>query len=262
MAPGRRIRMTGLVRLLLPGAALAVFVAACHPAPAGGIAPVLVGSPYDVVIEGGRLVDGSGNAWYYGDLAITRDRIARIAPPGALRRATARQRVDAHGLVVAPGFIDIQAHSRDALLTGDGRVVGKATQGVTTEIMGEGWTNAPVNDRVLQAATSDDPSDTAYSGSFRGEHGFDSWLRAMEHHGMSVNAGSFLCAATVRIYAKGMAAGPPTPAELDTMRAVTRRAMADGSFGVASALIYPPGNFATTDELVEMAKAMSPYCRV
>ncbi len=252
--------MTGLARLLLPSAALAVFVAACRPAAApGGIAPVPVGPPYDVVIEGGRIVDGTGNAWFYGDVAITRDRIARIATPGALRSATALQRVDAHGLVVAPGFIDIQAHSRDALLTGDGRVVGKATQGVTTEIMGEGWTNAPVNDRVLQAATSDDPSDTAYSGSFRGEHGFDSWLRAMEHHGMSVNAGSFLGAATVRIYAKGMAAGPPTPAELDTMRAVTRRAMADGSFGVASALIYPPGNFATTDELVEMAKAMSPY---
>src|SRR5206468_6343800 len=81
----------------------------------------------------------------------------------------------------------------------------------------------------------------------------------MERHGMSVNAGSFLGAATVRIYAKGMAAGAPTPAEVDTMRAVTRGAMADGSFGVASALIYPPGNFATTEELVEMAKAMSPY---
>src|SRR6266436_4398076 len=130
MAPGRRIRMIRLVRLLLPGAALAVFVAACHPAPAGAIAPVHVGPPYDVVIEGGRIVDGSGNAWYYGDLAITRDRIARIAPAGALRSATAQQRVDAHGLVVAPGFIDIQGQSTDELLFGDGRVVSKVTQGV------------------------------------------------------------------------------------------------------------------------------------
>jgi N-acyl-D-aspartate/D-glutamate deacylase len=252
--------MTHLARGLLRSATLAAVGFACHAAPGPHtVAPVALSPPYDVVIEGGRIVDGSGNAWFYGDLAITRDRIARIAPAGALRSATARQRVDAHGLVVAPGFIDIQAHSRDALLTGDGRVVGKATQGVTTEIMGEGWTNAPMNDRVLQAATSDDPSDTAYSASFRGEHGFDAWLRAMERHGMSVNAGSFLGAATVRIYAKGMAAGAPTPAELDTMRAVTRRAMADGSFGVASALIYPPGNFATTEELVEIAKAMSPY---
>src|SRR5213083_2737036 len=240
-------------------ALIACVVLGCGPKTGpGAFAPAPAGSPYDVVIEGGRIVDGSGNAWFYGDLAITRDRIARIAPAGALRSATARQRVDAHGLVVAPGFIDIQAHSRDALLTGDGRVVGKATQGVTTEIMGEGWTNAPVNDRVLRAATSDDPSDTAYSASFRGEHGFDAWLRAMERHGMSVNAGSFLGAATIRIYAKGMAAGAPTAAELDTMRAVTRRAMADGAFGVASALIYPPGNFATTEELVEIAKVMAP----
>src|SRR5439155_475079 len=85
------------------------------------------------------------------EIATSGDRIARIAPPGTLREARTRERVDARGLVVAPGFIDIQAHSRDALLIGDGRVVGKVTQGVTTEIMGEGWTNAPVNDHVLQA---------------------------------------------------------------------------------------------------------------
>src|SRR5437867_4111393 len=235
-----------------------VFLAFRQTAGPGAVTPAPVGPPYDVVIEGGHIVDGSGNAWFYGDLGITGDRIARIAPPGTLRGTQARQRVDAHGLVVAPGFIDIQAHSRDALLIGDGRVVGKVTQGVTTEIMGEGWTNAPVNDHVLQAADPSDPSDTAHAGEFRGNHGFDAWLRAMERHGMSVNAGSFLGAATVRIYAKGMAAGPPTPAELDTMRVVTRRAMADGAVGVASALIYPPGNFATTEALAEIAKAMAP----
>jgi len=240
-------------------ALIACVVLACGPkAGPGAFAPVPAGSPYDVVIEGGRIVDGTGNAWFYGDVAITGDRIARIAPPGTLREARTRERVDARGLVVAPGFIDIQAHSRDALLIGDGRVVGKVTQGVTTEIMGEGWTNAPVNDHVLQAADPSDPSDTAHAGEFRGNHGFDAWLRAMERHGMSVNAGSFLGAATIRIYAKGMAAGAPTAAELDTMRAVTRRAMADGAFGVASALIYPPGNFATTEELVEIAKVMAP----
>jgi len=240
-------------------ALIACVVLACGPkAGPGAFAPVPAGSPYDVVIEGGRIVDGTGNAWFYGDVAITGDRIARIAPPGTLREAHTRERVDARGLVVAPGFIDIQAHSRDALLIGDGRVVGKVTQGVTTEIMGEGWTNAPVNDHVLQAADPSDPSDTAHAGEFRGNHGFDAWLRAMERHGMSVNAGSFLGAATIRIYAKGMAAGAPTAAELDTMRAVTRHAMADGAFGVASALIYPPGNFATTEELVEIAKVMAP----
>jgi dihydroorotase/N-acyl-D-amino-acid deacylase len=251
--------MNGTLRLLPLGVALATLAAiACRPAP-GGVTPLPVGPPYDVVIEGGRIVDGSGNAWFYGDLAITRDRIARIAPPGTLRGARTRERVDARGLVVAPGFIDIQGHSRDELLAGDGRVVSKVTQGVATEIMGEGWTNAPVNDRILEARDLIDPADSAQTMRFRGAHGFDAWLRAMESHGMSVNAGSFVGAATVRIYAKGFAAGAPTAAELDTMRAATQRAMTDGAFGLASALIYPPGNFATTDELVAIARAMSPY---
>jgi N-acyl-D-amino-acid deacylase len=252
--------MTRLVPLLLCSAALAAGAASCGPAPRpNAVAPVALGPPYDVVIEGGRIVDGSGNAWFYGDLAITGDRIARIASPGTLRGAHARQRVDAHGLVVAPGFIDIQGQSTDELLFGDGRVISKVTQGVATEIMGEGWSNAPMNDRILQAAGPLDAADSARASAFRGEHGFDTWLRAMERHGMSVNAGSFLGAATVRMYAKGLTTGAPTAAELDTMRAVTRRAMADGAFGVASALIYPPGNFATTEELVEIAKAMAPY---
>src|SRR6266480_4932649 len=135
-------------------ALIACVVLACGPkAGPGAFAPVPAGSPYDVVIEGGRIVDGTGNAWFYGDVAITGDRIARIAPPGTLREAHTRERVDARGLVVAPGFIDIQAHSRDALLIGDGRVVGKVTQGVTTEIMGEGWTNTPANSAGTMAST-------------------------------------------------------------------------------------------------------------
>jgi dihydroorotase/N-acyl-D-amino-acid deacylase len=93
---------------------------------------------------------------------------------------------------------------------------------------------------------------------FTGEHGFDTWFRAMERHRMSVNVGSFVGAGTVRAYAKGMAEGPATPAELDTMRAVVRRAMRDGALGIGSALIYPPGNYASTEELIEEAKAMAP----
>ena len=251
--------MTSTQRRLVLAAALAAPAAfACGPAARPGAVGPRPGPPYDVVLEGGRVVDGTGNAWFYGDVAITGDRIARIAPPGMLRGARTRERVDARGLVVAPGFIDIQSHSRDALLTGDGRVVSKVTQGVTTEILGEGWTNAPVNDRILEAADLSDPNASGAAG-FRGSRGFDAWLRAMERRGMSVNAGSFLGAATVRVYAKGLAVGPPSGAELDTMRAVTRRAMEDGAFGVASALIYPPNSFATTAELIEIARAMAPY---
>jgi dihydroorotase/N-acyl-D-amino-acid deacylase len=91
---------------------------------------------YDVLILGGRIVDGTGNAWFNGDVAIRGDRIARIAPAGVLASNEARSRIDARGLVVAPGFVDIQSHSRPAFLGGDGRVISKVTQGVTTEILG------------------------------------------------------------------------------------------------------------------------------
>ena len=216
---------------------------------------------YDLVISNGRIVDGTGNPWRYGDVAVQGDRIARVTTPGELRDASARRRIDAAGLVVAPGVIDIQAQSGDELLFGDSRVVSMITQGVTTMILGEGDTPAPANDNLIAAAIAG-AADTAHVRAmhgFTGEHGFDTWFRAMEQHRMSVNVGSFLGAGTVRAYAKGMAEGPATPAELDTMRAVVRAAMRDGALGVASALIYPPGNYASTDELIEEAKAMAPF---
>ncbi len=214
---------------------------------------------YDLVIENGRMVDGTGAAWYYGDLAVKDGRIARITPRGMLRRSSATERVDAFGHVVAPGFIDIQSHSRFAFLQGDGRVISKVTQGITTEILGEGTTNAPVNPANLGAPRDDESEADCLARSFSGEHGFNAWLRAMEAHGTSANQGSFLGASTVRTYAAGMRMGPATPAELDTMKAVVRRAMEDGAFGIASALIYPPGNFASTDELGAIAGAMADF---
>jgi len=237
--------------------AVLLFLVACaHPGGPGTPAPA--GGPYDVVIEGGRVVDGTGNPWYYGDVAIKGDRIARITPPGLLRQASARRRIDAHGLVVAPGIIDIQAQSGSELLRGDSRVISMVTQGVTTMIMGEGETPAPANDAVMAMYRLDSAEERLFR-TFAGPHGFASWLDAMARHGTSVNFGSFLGAGTVRAYAKGQAEGPATPAELDTMRAVVRRAMEDGAFGVGSALIYPPGSYASTAELIEEAKAMAPY---
>ncbi len=214
---------------------------------------------YDLVIENGRIVDGTGSAWFYGDLAVKDGRIARIAPRGMLRRASATERVDAFGHVVAPGFIDIQSHSRYSFLEGDGRVISKVTQGITTEIMGEGTTNAPVNPADLGRLEDDESAADRRARSFSGDHGFDAWLRAMEMHGTSANQGSFLGASTVRTYAVGMRMGSAAPAELDTMKAVVRRAMEDGAFGIASALVYPPGNFASTAELGEIAGAMAGY---
>jgi dihydroorotase/N-acyl-D-amino-acid deacylase len=204
---------------------------------------------YDLVLEGGRVVDGTGAAWFHADLGIRGDRIAIVAAPGALASAPARERLDARGLVVAPGFIDIQGQSGRDFTTGDGRVISKVTQGITTEILGEGGTPAPLPGRTPPRPGPD----------FRGPQGFGVWLRTMEAHGNSVNVGSFLGASTVRAYAKGQTEGPATPAELDTMRAVVRGAMEAGAFGIGSALIYPPGSYASTAELIELARAMAPF---
>ena len=242
-------------------AGFAAWILACAPGANTGNASTGGAAGYDVIIAGGRVIDGTGNAWFLGDVALRGDRIARITPAGLLRDAATKTRIDASGLVVAPGFIDIQSHSRDPFLMGDGRVISKISQGITTEIMGEGWTNAPANDRTIGVLSAVDPSNAADSIArrFTGAHGFDTWLSAMQAHGTSPNFGSFIGATTIRSYAKGSAAGAATATELDSMRAVTRQGMEDGAFGVASALIYPPGSFAGTQELVEIAKAMAPY---
>ena len=239
--------------------ALAALLSACTPSATTVPAPAR--GSYDVVIENGRIVDGTGNPWMWGDVGIRGDRIVAVTARGALRDATARQRVDARGHVVAPGFIDIQNHSWDAVLWKDGRVPSMVTQGVTSVILGEATTPAPANDKVdeLEELSQMEPVRAALQRSFHGEHGFGRWIDDIGRHANSVNAGSYLGAATVRAYAAGQAAGPATPAQLDTMRAVVRNAMRDGAFGISSALIYPPGSYAGTAELIEMAKAMAPY---
>ena len=235
---------------------------ACHTAsPSRGVAPSESGagsSAYDVIIENGRVVDGTGNAWFYGDVALRGDRIAKIVRRGQLSHATARRRIDAKGMVVAPGFIDIQGQSGELFLSGDGRDVGKLTQGVTTEILGEAYTVAPVSALTLADAASDTNA-VAMLRRFQGPHGFDAWLRAMQAHGISPNVGSFVGASTIREYGMGLHMGATPADKLDSMRAAMRNGMEDGAFGLGSALIYPPGNYASTEELIEVAKAMSPY---
>lgn len=235
------------------------YVASCAPPSTLGAA--LDRAPYDVVIEGAKVVDGTGNPYFYGDVGIRGDRIAAVRPAGALRTAIARERVPANGKVVAPGFIDIQGHSWEAVLWQDGRVPSMVTQGVTSQILGEATTPAPSN-AAFEAMEEIDrmaPRRAELQRSFRGPRGFDTWLRAIEANGNSINVGSYLGATTVRAYAMAQAPGVPDAARLDTMRAVVRNAMIDGAFGISSALIYPPGAYASTTELVEMAKAMAPY---
>ncbi|MDQ8164698.1 MAG: D-aminoacylase [Gemmatimonadota bacterium] len=247
------------MRKIIVGMLVAATVSACRSAgvSVAGMGGPSAGGAYDVVITNGRIVDGTGAAWFWGDIALRGDRIARIAPRGVLRDAAARRRVDAGGMIVAPGFIDIQAQSYNNFMEGDGLALSMVTQGITTAIMGEGTTPAPISARDLAAIA--DPAAKARQAPFSGDRGFGNWLDGMLARGVSQNVGSFLGAGTVRIYGKGRALGTPTAAEIDSMRAMVRRAMEDGAFGVASALIYPPNNYASTAELTEVARAMAPY---
>ena len=215
---------------------------------------------YDTLIINGRIVDGSGNPWFYGELAIRGDRIAALAGPGALERRDARQVIDAAGRVVCPGFIDIQSHSILPLMV-DGRSLSKITQGVTTEIMGEGWTPAPVRGRntdPLAHAIFPYPLD-AWKGKIKPWTRFRHWLEAMVEAGVSPNIGSFLGGGTLRAIGKGMEMGKANAEELALMRAVMAEAMEDGAFGVAYALIYPPDAYADTEEIIEICKVVAAY---
>ena len=238
-------------------ALVSITAVACRPATSPS--PM---TGFDVVISGGRIVDGTGNAWYYGDLGIRGDRIVTIAPSGALASAQAREHIRlSREMVVSPGFIDIQGHSLSLLLFGDTRIPGKISQGVTTEILGEGETPAPIT-RAVAEKLSNDPQTSANAHlwqQFAEPHGFGNYLKAMEARGPSINVGTFVGAGTIREFGMGERMGAASGGSLDSMRVAVTRAMQDGAFGMASALIYPPNNFASTQELIEEARAMAPY---
>jgi N-acyl-D-amino-acid deacylase len=201
-------------------------------------------------------VDGTGNPWFRGDVSIEGDRIAAVAPFGRLDPAAAREVVDASGHVVCPGFIDIQSHSLVPFLT-NGRSLSKVTQGVTTEILGEGWTPAPFGGRISEPLHGyfEAPEDVVTC--MKTWSRFGDWLEHMGEVGISVNYGSFLGGGTLREYVKGWKLGESSPDELETMRRVIRDAMADGAFGVATALIYPPNSYTTDAELYETCRVLA-----
>ena len=217
-------------------------------------------APYDLLILGGKVVDGSGNPWFYGDVAVSGDQIAAVEPRDGIDPKLAKQILDASGHVVCPGFIDIQSHAIVPLLS-DGRSLSKVTQGVTTEIMGEAWSPSPFGGRIKG------PFDSSllyvYAGEWESKARewtrFRKWLEDVEQRGVSVNIGSFVGGGTLREYACGWDMRPPTKAEVDVMCRVMDECMRDGAFGVATALIYPPGSFAETPELIEVAKVIAKH---
>jgi len=206
---------------------------------------------FDVVLRSGTIYDGSGSAPFVGDVAMDGDLIVAV---GDLGRATGRTEIDATGLAVAPGFINMMCWANESLIE-DGRSQSDIRQGVTLEVMGEGDSMGPLNDAMKEELVRRQ-GDITYDVEWTtlGEY-----LQYLEDRGVSPNIASFLGAATPREYVMGSGDRAPTPEELEEMRAIVRNAMEEGALGVASALIYPPGSFADTDELVALAEVAGEY---
>jgi N-acyl-D-amino-acid deacylase len=202
------------------------------------------GQRYDVVISGGTIYDGSGAAPYRGDVAIEGDRIVYV---GADAPGTGEREIDATGLAVAPGFINMLSWANEALIQ-DGRGQSDIRQGVTLEVMGEGWSMGPYTEEMKRLAVSRQ-GDIRYPITWTtlGEY-----LEFLERRGVSHNVASFVGATTVRVHELGEGDVDPDPAQLARMRALVRQAMNEGAMGVGSSLMYAPASFAETDELIAL----------
>ena len=205
---------------------------------------------FDIIIKGGTVYDGTGRAPVKADVGIKGDRIAAV---GNLSRATSPMIVDATGLAVAPGFINMLSHSETSLIR-DPRSLSEIKQGVTTQIFGE-LSMGPLNDQMKQRLR-ESQGDVKYEIEWTTLAEF---LTYLEKRGVSQNVASFIGAPTIREYVIGLEDKPPTPAQLDQMRELVRREMEAGALGITTALIYPPAFFAKTDELIELCKVAAKY---
>jgi N-acyl-D-amino-acid deacylase len=206
---------------------------------------------YDVVIRNGRIMDGSGNPWVSGDIAIRGNRIAAV---GKVDSAHAKRVIDADGLVVSPGFIDMLGQSEASLLI-DNRSLSKLSQGITTEITGEGGSIAPQNDLTLASLQ---PMLDHYNLKVDWTT-LDGYFERLAKVRTPLNIGTYVGAAQVREAVIGDGDRAPTTEELEKMKALVAQAMEQGAFGLSTALIYPPGHYAKTEELIELAKVASQY---
>lgn len=224
-----------------------LLLAGCATAPATSPG-IPVPTPFDLLIRGGRIVDGTGSPWYRGDVAIRGDRIAAV---GLLPAAQARDTLDASGLIVSPGWIDMLGHSEYPLL-GDGRALSKITQGITSEITGEVTSVVPVNERTLHELGSRTRERVKWTD-------LDGYFAQLEAGGTAINLGTFVTVGSVRRAVMGDANRAPTPAELEAMRAHVAAAMRQGALGLSSGLIYAPASYATTEEVLELARVAAAY---
>src|SRR5437016_6215698 len=206
---------------------------------------------FDVIIKGGAVYDGTGGEAQQVDLGIKGDRIAGL---GDFKNASAKTIVNASGLVVAPGFINMLSWSTESLIQ-DGRSQSEIRQGVTTEIMGEGESMGPVNDRVREFMLKQQ-ADIKYDIKW---NTLAEYLQYLEKRGISCNVASFIGATTIRQCVIGFDDRAPTPQELDQMRKLVRKEMEAGALGIGTSLIYPPAFYAKTEELIELCKVAAKY---
>src|SRR5690349_2598152 len=200
---------------------------------------------FDVLIRNGHIVDGTGSPWYAGDIGIRDGRIAAI---GKLTGANAKQTIDARGMVVAPGFIDMLGQSEITILVNP-HLPSKIFQGITTEITGEGGSAAPLNEAIRKA----DQAAYHHYGVTPDWSSYRQYFARLEKQGIGINVADYVGATQVRRMVLGDVNRAPTPAELDRMRALVRAAMRDGAIGISTSLQYAPAPYASTDELIALA---------
>jgi N-acyl-D-aspartate/D-glutamate deacylase len=213
------------------------------------------GTKYDLLIVGGRIIDGSGSPWYAGSVAIKDGLIADI---GRLEGATAKRVIDAKGLVVAPGFIDLHTHSDYTLLV-DGNAESKIRQGVTTEILGEASSAGPVIGPAIEEFDRSSAPLSQKGGIKRDWTTLGEYFARLERDHTSMNVASYVGSGQVWECVLGNVHRRPTPEEMDKMKALVDQAMRDGAVGLASGLIYAPNMYETTDDLAELAKVAAKY---
>ena len=206
---------------------------------------------FDVLIKHGQILDGSGNPSYIGDVGINADTIASM---GDLKNAKGLKEIDANGLAVAPGFINMLSWATESLMV-DGKSQSDIRQGVTLEVFGEGWSMGPLNDK-MKADMRKDQGDIKYDVNWTT---LDEYLQSLVDKGISPNIASFIGATTLRIYTVGYEDRPPTPEEMETMKSLVKQGMEDGALGIGSSLIYAPAFYSSTDELIELCKVASQY---